>query len=107
MPTLGDTKPCILGDGGETGCDGTMEWKTVRPPDAIFTKDGAEVPEPPPPEAVAFARKYHVRSQVALWLIVFGFGFQAVGVWVPLGIESGDSWLGRRARHSLTVSVRR
>jgi hypothetical protein len=48
MPTLGDTKPCILGDGGETGCDGTMEWKTVRPPDAMFTKDGAEVPEPIP-----------------------------------------------------------
>ena len=35
------------------------------------------------PEAVAIARTYWVRSRIALWLIVTGFVFQLVAVWVP------------------------
>lgn len=39
-PKLGDTKPCII-----DRCDGTMERKSVRPPDAYAAGEGAQLPE--------------------------------------------------------------
>lgn len=43
MPKLGDKKPCIL-----PNCDGTMERKRIRPPDAFPSAPGAMHPEPTP-----------------------------------------------------------